>query len=78
MNFYQIVTMKRMKRMMIDGDDHDENVAVKIPVLVNEIWLVMIFSYYDYWMNDVMTMKTMMMKIAKKIDDADDEVMEND
>jgi hypothetical protein len=37
MNFYQIVTMKRMKRMMIDGDDHDENVVVKIPVLVNEI-----------------------------------------
>jgi hypothetical protein len=29
-------------------------------------------------MNDVMKMKTMMMKIVKKIDDADDEMMEND
>jgi hypothetical protein len=65
---------------MIDDDDHDENVVVKIPVLVNELWLVMIVSYYDYLMNDVMRM--MMMKTKKmilmKIDDDDDEVLEND
>ncbi len=39
-----------------------------------------IFSYYDYLMNDVMKMKMrkmMRMKIEKKIDDADDEVMKN-
>jgi hypothetical protein len=41
-----------MKRMMMirDDDDYEENVVVKILVLVNEILWAMIFSYYDYLM----------------------------
>jgi hypothetical protein len=76
MNFDQIVTMMMM--MMIRGDDdYDENVVVKTLVLANEILPVMVVFYYDYLMKMKMT-RMRMMKIEKRIDDDDVEVMEND
>jgi hypothetical protein len=80
MNFDQIVMMMMMmrRRRRIPGDDdYDGNVGVKTLGLANEFLPVMVVFYYDYLMKMKMT-RMRRMKIEKKIDDDDVEVMVND
>jgi heme/copper-type cytochrome/quinol oxidase subunit 2 len=78
MNFDQIVMMMMRRRRRIHGDDdYDENVVVKTLGWVNEFLPVMVVFYYDYLMKMKMT-RMRRMKIEKKIDDDDVEVMVND